>query len=77
MGLSYFNIQGGKRLRGTIRISGSKNAALPIMAASLMCDGPVTLRNVPDLADVEHMAKLLRKLGVNEDHLSPARCRIA
>ena len=65
MGLSYFNIQGGKRLRGTIRISGAKNAALPIMAASILCEGEIILHDVPDVTDVRFLAELLIKLGVD------------
>ncbi len=65
VGLSYFNIQGGKRLRGTIRISGSKNAALPIMAASILCEGEIILHEIPDVADVRFLAELLIKLGVD------------
>jgi UDP-N-acetylglucosamine 1-carboxyvinyltransferase len=62
--VDYFKINGSKRLRGTVEISGAKNAALPIMAASILCDGEVTLHNVPDLADVRTMELLLNKLGV-------------
>lgn len=62
--MDYFQIAGGKRLRGTVEISGSKNAALPIMAASILCEGEVVLHNVPDLADVRSMEILLNKLGV-------------
>jgi len=62
--VDYFQIAGGKRLRGTVEISGSKNAALPIMAASILCEGEVVLHNVPDLADVRSMEVLLNKLGV-------------
>ncbi len=65
MSLPYFRIQGGSRLRGRVRISGAKNAALPIMAASLMCDGPVVLHDVPDVADVHSLSLLLTKLGVD------------
>ncbi len=65
MSLAYFRIQGGSRLRGRVRVSGAKNAALPIMAASLMCDGPVVLRDVPDVADVHSLSLLLTKLGVD------------
>lgn len=57
-------IRGGKPLRGTVQAGGSKNAALPMMAAALLADGPVRLRNVPDLMDIRTMAKLLRTLGV-------------
>ncbi|MDN5279019.1 MAG: UDP-N-acetylglucosamine 1-carboxyvinyltransferase [Clostridiales bacterium] len=58
-------IQGGKPLNGSIIVSGAKNAALPIMAATLLSTEPVVLRNVPDLNDVNTMAKVLQALGVN------------
>jgi len=64
VGLAYFEINGGPRLRGTVRISGAKNAALPIMAASLMCEGEVILHDVPPVSDVTFLAELLSKLGV-------------
>ena len=57
-------IQGGGRLRGTIPISGSKNAALPILAASVLCEGETVLTNVPDLQDVRQICTLLERLGV-------------
>jgi UDP-N-acetylglucosamine 1-carboxyvinyltransferase len=66
--VDYFRINGGKRLRGTVEISGAKNAALPIMAASILCEGEVVLRNVPDLIDIRSMEKLLNKLGVSSVH---------
>ena len=62
--MHYLQINGGGRLRGQIRIGGAKNAALPIMAASLLVEGETILHNVPDLADVRQMQLLLRKLGV-------------
>jgi len=64
VGLPYLKINGGNRLRGSVRVSGSKNAALPIMAATIMCDGEVTLRDVPDVSDVRSLCELLNKLGV-------------
>jgi UDP-N-acetylglucosamine 1-carboxyvinyltransferase len=57
-------IQGGAHLRGEVRISGAKNAALPILCASLLTSDAVQLSNVPDLNDVTTMRKLLRHLGV-------------
>ena len=51
-------------------MSGSKNAALPILAASILCDGPVLLRNVPNLADIETMFHILRHLGVQVERLA-------
>jgi UDP-N-acetylglucosamine 1-carboxyvinyltransferase len=62
--MDKFVIQGGSRLRGSVRISGAKNAALPIMAATLLTEGPTTLREVPQLADVQALADLLGDLGV-------------
>jgi UDP-N-acetylglucosamine 1-carboxyvinyltransferase len=56
-------IQGEHRLSGSVRIGGAKNAALPIMAATLLGGGPCTLTNVPRVADVLTMSKLLRHLG--------------
>jgi UDP-N-acetylglucosamine 1-carboxyvinyltransferase len=63
----YFEIVGGNRLRGAVDISGAKNAALPIMAASILCEGETVLTNVPDLADVRLMLTLLNKLGVKSE----------
>ena len=57
-------IQGGTPLRGEVRISGAKNAALPILCASLLTGDPLQLGNVPDLNDVATMRKLLQQLGV-------------
>lgn len=57
-------IQGGGPLKGEIRISGSKNAALPILAATLLADGPVMIRNMPHLNDITTMLALLRCMGV-------------
>ncbi len=62
--MSKIVIKGGRPLIGNIRISGSKNAALPIMAASLLIDGPIVLNNVPNLKDTQTMSLLLRNLGV-------------
>ncbi len=57
-------IQGGNRLNGEVRISGAKNAALPIMCAGLLTAGDLHLDNMPDLHDVATMRKLLMQLGV-------------
>ena len=62
--MDRIRIRGGKRLRGEIPISGAKNAALPLMAACLLSEEPLTLTNVPNLADVVYMADVLRQLGV-------------
>ncbi len=62
--MDRFSIQGGTPLSGTVRVSGSKNAALPMMAASLVASGPLQLKQVPNLADVRTLAALLHTLGV-------------
>jgi len=61
--MDKFVIEGGERLRGTVKISGSKNAALPILAATLLAKGIYTIRNVPRLRDVHTMSRLLNVLG--------------
>src|SRR5437588_4476378 len=60
-----FVIEGGRPLNGTIRAAGNKNGALPIIAACLLTDEPVTLTNVPRILDVETMVELLLDLGVD------------
>ncbi|MBC8448221.1 MAG: UDP-N-acetylglucosamine 1-carboxyvinyltransferase [Chloroflexi bacterium] len=62
--MSTFIIEGGHPLSGSVIPSGNKNAALPILAASLLTDQPVTLHNVPRIGDVETMLQLLADLGV-------------
>jgi len=62
--MDAMEVTGGRRLEGRVRASGAKNAALPIMAASILADGPMRLRNVPDLMDIRTMARLLAALGV-------------
>jgi UDP-N-acetylglucosamine 1-carboxyvinyltransferase len=57
--MDRFKIDGGRRLRGTVRISGAKNAALPAMAAALLTPEPVVLQNIPRVRDIVTMAKLL------------------
>ncbi|MEJ2659920.1 MAG: UDP-N-acetylglucosamine 1-carboxyvinyltransferase, partial [Desulfobacteraceae bacterium] len=57
-------VQGGRRLCGEVRVSGAKNAALPILAAALLCDGTNTFTHVPDLRDIRSTIDLLTHLGV-------------
>jgi len=63
--MDKLQIQGGVPLEGEIRISGAKNAALPILAGTLLADGPVTVANVPHLQDVTTMIELLGRMGVD------------
>lgn len=62
--MDYFWIEGGHPLRGAIRPAGNKNAALPLLAASLLTDEPLHLRNVPDIGDVRTKMELLVRMGV-------------
>ena len=65
--MQHFEIVGGNRLKGVVPISGAKNAALPIMAASILVEGETILHNVPDLADVRQLQVLLGRLGVKSE----------
>ena len=71
-----FVIEGGVPLRGEIFPSGNKNAALPTLAAVLLTDEPVTLRNLPAIRDVETMAELLGVLGVNVERVDAKTWRL-
>ncbi|MCA9299984.1 MAG: UDP-N-acetylglucosamine 1-carboxyvinyltransferase, partial [Phycisphaerales bacterium] len=61
--MDAFVIEGRHRLEGTTRVNGAKNAALPEMAAALLTDEPVRLQDIPDLADIRNMVRLLGELG--------------
>ena len=63
--MDRMSVVGGKRLNGTISISGAKNAALPLMIASLLTSDRLTLKNVPSLADVTLLGRILRNHGVD------------
>ncbi|WP_419784870.1 UDP-N-acetylglucosamine 1-carboxyvinyltransferase [Pseudodesulfovibrio sp.] len=70
-------IEGGVSLQGSIRVSGAKNAALPILMACLLAEGPVTLTNVPKLADIRTSLKLLNILGCEttfENNVATSLC---
>ena len=62
--MQKFRVYGQSCLKGTVEISGAKNAALPILFAAILATEPVTLTNVPDLKDIETTQKILRQLGV-------------
>ena len=69
-------IRGGKRLVGEISIGGSKNAALPLMAASLLSEGTLEIVGLPDVDDIKAMAKLLLELGVQVEYIEPTGSNI-
>jgi len=66
-------ITGGRALAGEVRVSGAKNAALPILCAALLSEEPLALDNVPRLMDVRTMAKLLAQMGVEVREPAPGR----
>jgi UDP-N-acetylglucosamine 1-carboxyvinyltransferase len=63
-----FRVVGGARLAGEVRVTGAKNCALKLMAAALLAEGSTTIREVPDILDVEIMGQLLGRLGCQVDH---------
>jgi UDP-N-acetylglucosamine 1-carboxyvinyltransferase len=74
--MERFIVEGGRRLEGTIRPGGNKNAALPILAACILTDEPVVLRNLPDIQDVRVMLEILEQLGASVDRLEKNVVRI-
>ena len=69
--MEKFVIEGGVPLSGTITPAGNKNGALPILAACLLTDDEVILRNVPRISDVEAMVTLLEMLGAQVEWIGP------
>ncbi len=63
-----FYIEGGHKLTGTVKVSGAKNAALPIISASLLGSGPSLLEDIPDLKDVRNLAEIIRRMGARVDY---------
>ena len=61
--MQKLEVFGANKLRGQIKISGSKNASLPILAATLLAKKKITLKNLPKVRDIETMLKLLKSLG--------------
>jgi UDP-N-acetylglucosamine 1-carboxyvinyltransferase len=71
-----FLVHGGRPLKGIVRPAGNKNAALPILAATLLADGPVELDNIPRIRDVETMLALLLDLGATAEWTGPNAVRV-
>ena len=65
--MDIYRIKGGKKLQGEVRISGAKNAALPIIVASLLAEGETVLKNVPDLMDIKTIIQVINCLGADTD----------
>jgi UDP-N-acetylglucosamine 1-carboxyvinyltransferase len=74
--MDRFQIEGGIPLQGEVRISGAKNAALPMMAACLLTAEPVILHNVPPLKDVGTLIKLLKGMGVSVENRTADECLV-
>ena len=66
--MDYLQIQGGAKLSGSIQISGAKNSALPVIAATILSDTSVTLTNLPNVVDIRTLLKLLTMLGGTVNH---------
>jgi len=65
--MDYYKVKGKKKLKGEVNISGAKNAALPIIVASLLAEGETLLKNVPDLKDIRTIIKVIQYLGAETD----------
>lgn len=65
--MDIYKIKGGKKLKGNVEISGAKNAALPIIVASLLADGDTVLKNIPDLKDIRTIIKVIEYLGAKTE----------
>ena len=74
--MARFIVEGGTPLRGTVTPAGNKNEALPLIAAALLTDEPVTLRNLPRIRDVRGMLEIVAALGAQVDELDPHTVRI-
>ena len=69
-------VEGGRPLHGTIRPSGNKNAALPIVAAALISENPVNLENVPHIRDIETLIELIQSVGAKVEWTGDNALRI-
>jgi UDP-N-acetylglucosamine 1-carboxyvinyltransferase len=74
--LDKIYVSGGTPLTGTVRISGSKNSALAIMAGALLGEGPSILRNVPNIGDIHTMVEMLQAIGIGVEHSSDGVLKI-
>lgn len=74
--MSSYIIRGGNRLEGKVRIGGSKNAALGIIAAAMAADGPSVIENLPDVSDIKLLLSICSELGAEVEMLGPGEVRI-
>ena len=73
MGKERMLITGGHALEGQVRVSGGKNTAVAVIPATLLCDEPCTIENLPDIEDVHALADILVELGAKVDY-EPGNC---
>ncbi len=66
--MEYLKIEGGVPLKGTVKISGAKNAAFPVLSAALLIKGQMHIKNVPNILDVRHFLEILKEIGVSVEH---------
>ncbi|HRR03635.1 MAG TPA: UDP-N-acetylglucosamine 1-carboxyvinyltransferase, partial [Treponemataceae bacterium] len=71
-----YHIEGGIPIKGTVKASGNKNAALPCIAACLLTDQPVTLRNLPEIEDMQVMLEIYTALGGTVENVGPNEYRL-
>ena len=74
--MEVFRIQGSGPLVGEVQVSGAKNAALPIFAATLLTNEPCVIENVPDLSDLRFMAEILQSMGASVERLGPSSWKL-
>ena len=74
--MDVMRIEGGHPLTGTISVSGAKNAALPIFAATLLTEETCVLENVPNLSDIRFMGQILEHLGAEVEQTAPTTWKI-
>ena len=75
--MASFEIIGGKKLKGKVQIAGNKNAVLPIMAACLLTKDECKIENVPNISDVEVMARLLEIAGAKIEKVNKSTLKIS
>ncbi|MGB7568203.1 MAG: UDP-N-acetylglucosamine 1-carboxyvinyltransferase [Chitinivibrionales bacterium] len=74
--MSGFSVEGSIQLKGSIRTAGNKNEALPLIAAALLCDNPVSFENLPNIGDVQTMLEIARHLGVTVSDVKNGSCTL-
>ncbi|MFH1430452.1 MAG: UDP-N-acetylglucosamine 1-carboxyvinyltransferase [Candidatus Uhrbacteria bacterium] len=72
----HFTIQGPSHIHGSISVAGAKNEALPLLAASVICDGPLTISRIPFIEDVSRMIEVMAALGIRVDRGTAGSCTV-